>query len=46
MLVNSSYILELIFILTTQSGCAVCPLSNAKGEKNPIKHQESMVDET
>ena len=46
MLVNNSYIFEPIFILTTQSCCAVCPLVECKRLEESIKHQESMVDET
>ena len=44
-LVNNSYISETILILKTLSFSAVCPF-DAKVQKDPIKHQESIVNKT
>ena len=43
---NNSYISETILILSILLSSAVCPLVNAKVEKDPIKLQEPMVDKT
>ena len=37
MLVNNSYIVEPIFILTTQLGCAVCHLVKCKRLEESLK---------